>query len=139
MNGFLGTYYVNLDDKGRVNVPAKFKAVLERENNPNLVLCVMDQYLAVFPQQEWSLNVKKEKEKETSAFDRRQRNQMRAIYSQADECDIKSGKILIPANQRKAAGLSKEMVLAGTSETFEIWALDRWEEYQQQIRQEADQ
>ncbi|MEC7641368.1 MAG: division/cell wall cluster transcriptional repressor MraZ [Nitrospinota bacterium] len=124
MNGFLGTYYVNLDDKGRVNIPSKFKAVLERENHPNLVVCTMEQYLVVFPQQEWTNN--EEKLMDLSAFDTTDRNRLRDFYSSADECDMKSGKILIPSVLRKAAGLNKEVVLVGMSRTFEIWNLGLW-------------
>ncbi len=50
MSGFLGTYHVNLDEKGRINVPSKLRAILEREYDPNLVLCVMDDFLIAFPQ-----------------------------------------------------------------------------------------
>ena len=125
MNGFLGTYYVNLDDKGRVNIPSKFKAVLEKGNNPNLVVCTMEQYLVVFPQQEWTAN--EEKLKDLSAFETKDRNRLRDFYSRADECDMKSGKILIPSILRKAAGLNKEVVLVGMSRTFEIWNLGLWE------------
>ncbi|MFQ5672091.1 MAG: division/cell wall cluster transcriptional repressor MraZ [Nitrospinales bacterium] len=125
MNGFLGTYYVNLDDKGRVNIPSKFKAVLEKENNPNLVVCTMDQYLVVFPQNEWALN--EEKLNHLSAFDTEDRNRLRDFYSRADECEIKSGKVLIPAFLRKTAELNREVVLVGMSRTFEIWSMSLWE------------
>jgi len=52
MNGFLGTYNVSLDDKGRLNVPAKFKGMLDQEG-PHLVMCVMAGFLLVCPQSEW--------------------------------------------------------------------------------------
>ena len=125
MNGFLGTYYVNLDDKGRANVPAKFKAVLECETSPNLIVCGKEDYLIVFPQKEWTLN--EEKLKDLSAFDTEDRNRLREFYSQADECEIKSGKLLVQSQLRKIAGISKEVVLVGMSRTFEIWSKDRWE------------
>ena len=125
MNGFLGTHYVNLDDKGRVNIPSKFKTVLERNNNLNLIVCAMEQYLVIFPQQEWSTN--EEKLKDLSAFETKDRNRLRDFYSCAEECDMKSGKILIPSILRKFAGLNKEVVLVGMSRTFEIWNLNLWE------------
>ena len=125
MNGFLGTYYVNLDDKGRVNIPSKFKAVLEKENSSNLVICTMEQYLVVFPQYEWMAN--EEKLKDLSAFETKDRNRLRDFYSRADECEMKSGKVLIPSNLRKAAKLNKEVVLVGMSRTFEIWDLGLWD------------
>ena len=125
MNGFLGTYSVSLDDKGRFNVPAKFRALLEKDYGPNLVVCVMDNFLVVFPQKEWALN--EGKFADLNAFDREDRNRLREFYSRAEECEIKSGKILIQANQRDTAGLKKEAVLVGMSKTFEIWTPDRWE------------
>ena len=124
MNGFLGTYTVNMDDKGRLNVPSKFKAILERFYDPQMVVCVMDNFLIAFPQKEWQVN--EEKLNSLSGLDREDRQKMREFYSRASECELKSGKLLIPQLQREAAGLNKEVVLVGMSKTFEIWAGDRW-------------
>jgi MraZ protein len=126
-NGFLGTYYISLDEKGRINIPAKFKAVAEQESNSNMVICVMNQFLTVFPQNEWAMN--EEKLNNLSAFNLEDRNRLREFYSRAAECELKSGKILIPSNQREIAGLIKDVVLVGMSKTFEIWATDRWEKF----------
>ena len=122
MNGFLGTYSVSLDDKGRLNVPAKFKALLEQDS-PQLVTCVMDGFLIVFPQREWAAN--EEKLSHLNAFDKNDRNRLREFYARATECEIKSGKVLISAGQREAAGLKKEVTIVGMSKTFELWAPDR--------------
>ena len=122
MNGFLGTYSVSLDDKGRLNVPAKFKSLLEQDS-PQLVTCVMDGFLIVFPQREWAAN--EEKLSHLNAFDKSDRNRLREFYARATECEIKSGKVLISAGQREAAGLEKEVTIVGMSKTFELWAPDR--------------
>ena len=122
MNGFLGTYSVSLDDKGRLNVPAKFKALLEQDS-PQLVTCVMDGFLIIFPQREWAAN--EEKLSHLNAFDKNDRNRLREFYARATECEIKSGKVLISATQREAAGLKKEVTIVGMSKTFELWAPDR--------------
>ena len=126
MNGFLGTYSVSLDDKGRFNIPVKFKNLLEQEN-PQLVVCVMDGFLIVFPQREWWENEKKLSH--LNAFDKTDRARLREFYSGATECEIKSGKILIPITQRIEAGLEKEVMIVGMSKTFEIWDPDRWEKH----------
>ncbi|CCQ89369.1 Protein MraZ [Nitrospina gracilis 3/211] len=134
MVGFLGTYQVNLDEKGRLNVPAKFKGLLDKQyDNHNLVVAVMPdkegnkdrEYLIVFPQKEWLVN--EEKLSHLSGLDGDDRNKMREIYAQASECEVKSGKILIPQHQRDRAGLKKEVILVGMSKTFEIWSADRFE------------
>ena len=75
MNGFLGTYTVNMDDKGRLNVPSKFKAILERFYDPQMVICVMDNFLIAFPQKEWQVN--EEKLNSLSGRDREDRQKMR--------------------------------------------------------------
>ena len=124
-NGFLGTYQVTLDEKGRINIPAKFKLVAEQEKNPNMVICVMNQFLIVFPQNEWAIN--EGKLANLSAFEVEDRNRLREFYSRAAECELKSGKLLIPANLRETAGLNKDVVLVGMSKTFEIWDKERLE------------
>ena len=113
-----------MDEKGRLNVPSKFKAILERFYDPQMVICVMDNFLIAFPQKEWQVN--EEKLNSLSGLDREDRQKMREFYSRASECEMKSGKMLIPQLQREAAGLNKEVVLVGMSKTFEIWAGDRW-------------
>ena len=122
MNGFLGSYSVSLDEKGRLNVPSRFKGLLEQDS-PQLVICVMSGFLVVFPQREWAVN--EEKLSHLNAFDKSDRNRLREFYARATECEIKSGKILIPAPQREAAGLTKEVTIVGMSKTFELWAPDR--------------
>ena len=113
-----------MDEKGRLNVPSKFKAIMERLYDPNLVVAVMDNFLIAFPQKEWQVN--EEKLNSLSGLEREDRQKMREFYSQASECELKSGKLLVPQFQREIAGLSKEVVLVGMSKTFEIWAGDRW-------------
>ena len=55
MSSFLGTYNISLDDKGRFNVPAKFRGTLE-QSGPQLVVCAMEPFLVVFPHKEWAEN-----------------------------------------------------------------------------------
>lgn len=124
MSGFLGTYTVSLDEKGRINVPSKFKVILENAYGPQLITVVMGHYLVVFPQREWEKN--ENKLEGLSGLSPQDRDEMRQYYARASECEVKSGKVLIPQFQREAAGLSKELVLVGMSKTFEIWAASRW-------------
>lgn len=126
MNGFLGTYHVTLDGKGRITIPSKFRAIIDEQYDANMVVCVMDDFLIAFPQKEWAIN--EEKMNSLSAFDSGDRDRLREFYSRASECKMKeSGKILIPQNQRDIAGLEKDVALVGMSKTFEIWSRDRWD------------
>ncbi len=123
MNSFLGTYNISLDEKGRFNVPAKFRGTLE-QSGPQLVVCAMEPFLVVFPQKEWAEN--EEKLSTLNAFNKEDRTRLREFYSRATDCEMKSGKILLPLTLRDIAGLKKEAVLVGMSKTFEIWSSERW-------------
>ena len=122
MSSFLGTYNISLDEKGRFNVPAKFRGTLE-QSGPQLVVCAMEPFLVVFPQKEWAEN--EEKLSTLNAFNKEDRTRLREFYSRATDCEMKSGKILLPLNLRDIAGLKKEAVLVGMSKTFEIWSPER--------------
>lgn len=123
MSSFLGTYNISLDEKGRFNVPAKFRGTLD-QSGPQLVVCAMEPFLVVFPQKEWAQN--EEKLSTLNAFNKEDRTRLREFYSRATDCEMKSGKILLPLNLRDIAGLKKEAVLVGMSKTFEIWSPERW-------------
>ena len=123
MSSFLGTYNISLDEKGRFNVPAKFRGTLD-QSGPQLVVCAMEPFLVVFPQKEWAEN--EEKLSTLNAFNKEDRTRIREFYSRATDCEMKSGKILLPLNLRDIAGLKKEAVLVGMSKTFEIWSPERW-------------
>lgn len=124
MSGFLGTYTVNLDEKGRLNVPSKFKNILENKYGAQLVTVAMEDYLIVFPHMEWEKN--ENRMDEMMPLNSSERDEVRPYLSSASDCDVKSGKILIPAFQREAIGLTKEIVLVGMSKTFEIWSAAKW-------------
>ena len=123
MSSFLGTYNISLDEKGRFNVPAKFRGTID-QSGPQLVVCAMEPFLVVFPQKEWAEN--EEKLSTLNAFNKEDRTRLREFYSRATDCEMKSGKILLPLNLRDIAGLKKEAVLVGMSKTFEIWSPERW-------------
>ena len=124
MSGFVGTYNVSLDKKGRLNVPVKLRTLLEHRS-PKVVVSVRKGYLKVFSEPDWDKEV--EKHSHISAFDEEGQKELREIFPKAAECEIKSGKILIPAFQREAAGLQKEVRIKAMGNRFDLWDPDRWE------------
>ncbi len=131
MASFLGAYNINLDGKGRFNVPAKFKSVLDKQESEQLVICISEnktsgKYLTVFPEKQWDANQKHYEN--VDDFDEEAKEKVRKLYSLASYCEIKSGKILIPAHQREAAGLENgtAAVVNGMVRTFELWNPERW-------------
>lgn len=133
---FTGNYTLNLDSKGRVNVPSKFKEVLETKYNNVLFITTKSNYLTAYPQSVWEILVNQVRQlpslkKEVSEF-------KRLFLGSAQEVTIKHGRILIPSNLRSHAGIGKTGVLVGVDDTFEIWSKDRWIEFFQDRQESLD-
>lgn len=120
---FMGEYQHNLDAKGRVFIPARFREAL----GDSFVLTKgLDDCLFVFPMAEWQALDKKLK---SIPFTKRDaRTFSRIFFSGACECEIdKHGRILVPQNLRDHAKLAKEAVFIGVSSRVEIWSAEIWE------------
>lgn len=122
---FMGEYQHNIDDKGRIIVPAKFREGL---GNSFILTRGLDQCIFAYPRSEWSHLEQKLKslpftKKDARAF-------TRFFFSGACEVELdKQGRILLPQNLREYAGLKKECVVIGVSTRVEIWSKEIWEEY----------
>ena len=133
---FTGNYTLNLDSKGRVNIPAKYKEVLESKYNDILFITTRSNYLTAYPQSVWDVLVNQVRQlsslrKEVGEF-------KRLFLGSAQEVTIKHGRILIPTNLRNHAGINKVAVLVGVDNTFEIWSQDRWNEFFQDKQESLD-
>lgn len=130
---FLGQFYHNLDEKGRLTIPAKFRELLSAEGG--YVIQGFDKNLLVLPSStyiSWSHNVNR-----MSLTEQMPRLLRRLIYSTADEIDLdSSGRILIPLFLRKAAGIESEAVVVGSGDYFEIWSPEQWS-YQAELLQDV--
>ena len=122
---FRGRSKHNLDEKGRLAIPARFKEVVNNTDDPCLVLTNHFNCIWAFLRDDWK--VIEEKAANLSLFDRAVNTYRRYFISGAQECIIKAGRITIPPDLREIAGLSKEVVLVGELKLFEIWDRERWE------------
>lgn len=122
---FMGEYQHNLDVKGRVIVPAKFRAGLGEKF---VITRGLDKCLFAYPMDEWANLEKKLKnlpltKKDARAF-------TRFFFSGAIECEIdKQGRVNLPQNLRTYSQLDKECVVIGVSNRIELWSKDLWEDY----------
>ncbi len=126
---FQGEYTNNMDDKGRLNIPAPFRDVLQKNYNEPVIIVARDPQsacLRAYPLQEWkrllaNIGAKPSSDRVVQAF-------KRTVISSAQEYQPdKQGRILIPQNLRAYAGMSKATVFAGSVNTFEIWDARGWE------------
>ena len=122
---FRGRSKHNLDEKGRLAIPARFKEVLEKKEDNCLVLTNQHNCLWAFARDEW--RVIEERAAELSLFDSAINAYRRYFISGAQECPIKQGRITIPPDLREIGGLRKEVVLVGELKLFEIWDKEEWE------------
>ena len=126
---FLGQYHHSLDSKGRLTIPAKFRAELAT----GLVITRgIDRCLAVFPTQEWEALA--QKVSDLPMTDRRARIFKRRIFSAAsDVVPDKQGRVLIPPRLREYANLEGEVLVAGVNDYIEVWNTDRWDDEGEQL------
>ncbi len=122
---FMGEYRHNVDEKGRLIIPAKFR---EELGDSFVVTRGLDRSLFVYPQGEWKILEGKLKslpftKKDARAF-------TRFFFSGATECELdKQGRVNIASPLREYAHIEKECVIIGVSNRVEIWSKAIWEDY----------
>jgi MraZ protein len=118
VNGFLGRYEHQLDDKGRVSLPSAFRR--EADGGRFVLLQWEKPYLTLFPEDTWQ-----EVQRRLLEF-RKGRpqgwNHVRRIVSNAVEvAPDKQGRILVPGWLKDAAGLDSTVLLNGHIDRVELW------------------
>ncbi|MGR8918260.1 MAG: division/cell wall cluster transcriptional repressor MraZ [Gammaproteobacteria bacterium] len=125
---FRGLSTVNLDQKGRLAIPARFRDGLQRFERAELVLTVnpWDRSLWLYPVSEWEAI--EEKLSALSDFDRNSRRTKQIMRGYATDlsCDGQ-GRVLLPQELREVAGLDKQVVLLGQGNKLEIWNAKTWQ------------
>ncbi|HLR73284.1 MAG TPA: division/cell wall cluster transcriptional repressor MraZ [Pseudogracilibacillus sp.] len=122
---FMGEYQHNIDIKGRMIVPAKFR---EELGETFVITRGLDQCLFAYPMEEWKLL--EEKLKTLPLTKKDARTFTRFFFSGAIECEVdKQGRINIPQNLRTYSTIEKECVVIGVSNRVEIWSKEKWDDY----------
>lgn len=121
---FLGQFYHNLDDKGRLTMPARFRELLAVDDGAYL-LRGFDQNLMLLTAE--SFNVVSERINHMSMTDPTARLLRRLIFSGTAPVDFdKAGRVLLPQYLRDAAGIEGEAVIVGAGDYVEIWSPRLW-------------
>ena len=118
----IGEYQHNIDSKGRVIIPVKFR---ENLGNSFVASKDSDRCIRVYSKAEWEAFSAELSAKRGAAA----KILKRKVFSEAAPCELDSqGKALIPANLREHADIKKEVVIIGVDTHIEIWDKDRWAE-----------
>lgn len=123
---FRGVNNLNLDSKGRLAVPTRYRDTLTRHCSGRMVLTVdRDHCLLLYPFPDWE-EIERKLVKLPS-FNAQSRRLQRLLIGHATECDLDAaGRILLPPPLREFASLDKAVVLIGQGNKFEIWDELTW-------------
>jgi len=135
---FRGIFHNHLDEKGRLNIPAKLREQIKSDHETPLVLTLgFDQSLFLYPMDAW-----KKIEDQLSALNGLSpevRQFQRMILGNSDEVELdQQGRIIISPILRKEAGLLKNVVIAGMLQRIEIWDKEKYESYHAQSSQSLE-
>lgn len=126
-NLFRGRYEHAIDEKGRLSIPSKFRENIMENHGGRLVITNLPHCLVVYTPEEWETI--ESKASRLSTLKSNVQGFLRYFYSGATECELdKQGRILIPPTLRSAAGLDRQVVIAGMLNKIEIWCQERWDE-----------
>lgn len=127
---FRGVSSINLDTKGRLAIPTKYRSELQEGCECQLVVTAdRDGCLLLYPLPEWEA-VERQLIK-LSNIDKKVRALKRFMIGYASECEMDGqGRVLLPETLRNFAKLDKRIVLSGQLNKFEIWDADTWESHQ---------
>lgn len=130
---FRGINAINIDGKGRLSVPTRYRNACGMEDGASLVVTIdtEETCLLLYPAQNWQIiedNLQK-----LPSFDATTRRIQRLLIGHATDVRLDSnGRILIPPVLRDYARLDKKILMVGQSNKFEIWAEDIWEDRRKQ-------
>jgi MraZ protein len=132
---FIGEYTHNLDEKGRLAVPKKFRTALSKGA---VVTKGLDNCLFLYTKSEWEKLAEKLanlpfSQANTRAF-------ARLMLAGAMDVKVdKQGRVILPEYLRSFAGLKKNTIVAGLYNRLEIWDQKNWEVYKTKTEGESNQ
>lgn len=126
---FRGRFEHTIDEKGRVNVPARFREILQAFSDDRVIitnfLITSVRCLDVYPQAAW-LQLE-DRLRAKPQFDQRVMRFQNFYVASAHECVLdKQGRILLPPTLREYANLTRDVVFTSALEKFRIWDREQW-------------
>ena len=131
----LGEYKHNLDLKGRIAMPAKFR---EQIKGGAIITRGLDHCLFVFGKNEWEILAQKLislplAQANSRAF-------VRLMLAGATDVELDAqGRVLIPDYLREYARLKKEATITGLYNRMEIWDKEEWAKYKQKTESASEE
>jgi MraZ protein len=120
MARFRGRFDYSIDQKGRLNIPSKFRKMLPPDAEDTFVICrAPGNCLRAYPKDEWErfedklINMRDSKDSAKL---------VRIIQNTVSDCKLDGqGRIMITPLQMKIAGINKDVSIIGCGNFLEIW------------------
>jgi len=128
MINLIGTYECNVDNKGRIMIPAQLKKQLDGFTKEPFILkrSVFQNCLELFPYSEWKLMM--DKVNKLNRFVKKNNDFIRMYTAGVKSIDLDStGRLLVPKDLIAISKLTKNVVLSSSINIIEIWDKDEYE------------
>jgi MraZ protein len=132
---FIGEYSHNLDDKGRLAIPVKFRRELAKGA---VVTRGLDNCLFLYTKKEWEKLAEKLASLPISQSNSRAFARLMLAGAMDVEID-KQGRVVLPEYLRTFADLKKNTIIAGLYNRIEIWDESKWKVYKQQTETNSNE
>lgn len=131
MNFFQGYEQYSIDEKGRVNIPARMRKSLSDEAGGTFILTRgNDNCIAAYPLNEWKKYM--DMISKLNQFDEKNRRFMRSFLKWNVEVSLdRQNRITLPKQHLELADITKNVVILGQFDHIEFWDPDRLEKYEQ--------
>ncbi len=127
MAELLGTHSYQLDPKGRISLPARFR---EAFADGAVLTLGQDGCLFCFPRAEWERRSREVRSHPLS--DAEGRAYARLFFGKAEAVELDGqGRLLIPQRLRGEVGIGREAIVLGVLDRMEIWDRDTHTRYEQ--------
>jgi MraZ protein len=126
---FRGVNAVNIDAKGRMVMPTRYRDRLNEENCHQVVITIDtdERCLLIYPFRTWELI--ENQLAQLPSFNPQARRIQRLLLGHATEAELDNqGRVLLAPLLREYAGLDKKAVLIGQGKKFELWDETHWQE-----------
>lgn len=124
---FRGIHAINLDPKGRLAIPTRYRDRLQLDASGQLIVTIDTESacLLLYPLPEWEII--EAKIQQLPSFNPQARRIQRLLIGHATDIEMdNSGRILLPTLLREYAHIDKKVMLVGQGKKFELWHEATW-------------
>ncbi len=124
---FRGVSTLNLDGKGRLAIPVKYRDELKASCASRLVVTAgVDRCILIYPEPTWSTIERDLDALSSQNLNVRKLQRLMTGYA-SDVAMDSQGRVLLPPALRKHVGLEKAVALVGQGKKFELWSESVWD------------